>query len=299
MPAPSAPGAPASTLAPAVAPAPPSGLELPETPGAFGPLQGVALGQSRDEVAARAPGLLDGTQRTADGTTYSVEFNRDGSVRALLAHFNGDRTEALTLRWGPPKDGGEISAWFLPADASRVVLESSGWRIRIERYLPLSKLIIGDGGKLGGVVAEVLGMDRKTFEARFPRPILHRFPRDVVLEVQLPPTEMSRYSSDLDARFTPSGALVAVELHLKAAHSKEITAVLRAAHGEPKDLKLCARKVGPREIVVGIWQADPVLRYQKARPEVTLWSPHPGTLTARWSLVPTRSDHFTSMTPPG
>ena len=61
---------------------------------------------------------------------------------------------------------------------------------------------------------------------------------------------------DLDARFTPSGALVAVELQLDRVHSKEISAVLRAAHGEPQEMKLCARKGEPCEIAAGVWQAN-------------------------------------------
>lgn len=299
MPAPATPSAPASAPAAASAPAPPPGHDLPEKPGPFGPLQGLTLGLSRDEVAARAPGVLDDGQKTDARVSCRVQFDRNNRVELMLAYFDHDMTEELTRRWGEPRTEGEITAWLVPGDESRVVLESGGWRLRIERYLSFSKLIRGDGGKLGGVMADALEMDRKAFEARFPHLTVRQILRSTWLEVAFPPAETSSDSCELDAQFTSSGARRSIELHVPSQHSKEIRDVLRAVYGEPKQLTLCKRKGKPCEIADGVYQADPILRYRGASPEVTLWAGgYPGELTVRWSFVPTRSDHFTTMTAP-
>lgn len=272
-------------------------LDLPAQPGPFGLLAPFRLGQPAEEVKAASPGLLESGGQEQDGTVYEVEIE-DKRVAFMRISFDHDRTADLTARWGDPVKDGTRSAWLVPDAGLRVVLDSAEWAIRIVPYVPLARLLAGEGGKLKGSVADVLSMDRKAFEARFPAAEQRAVGKRVDLDVVLPPVEGTLRETELTATFSPSGALLAVELSVGTSASKAVAAVLETVHGAPRELPLCAAAKKPCVIAAGVYQADPVLRYGKSTFEITTWPHDWGILTVRWSRAPTRTDFFTTFTPP-
>ena len=291
------PPGPPPVAAPLPAPESKPALELPPKPGPFGRLSAVKLGQPRDEVVAQLPGILQPGGIYEPTIKYSVSF-RDGRVESMRVLFDDDPRALLVARWGEPVPDGSAVAWLAAEDGLRVVLDSSQQAVYIRPYIPLSKLLRNESGKLGGLVAEVLAMDRKVFEARFPSPTLRTIGRDVLLAVTFPPVEASERESEIEARFDPAGALRAVELDVQTGVEEVVRAALTAVHGPPKELPLCPPPKKPCLVVSGVWQADPVLRYGKGSPEITTWPHDWAHLTVRVSRQPTRTDHFTTLTPP-
>jgi hypothetical protein len=289
----SSPAGPAAPAAAAQTPA----LGLPARPGPFGALEKVKLGQTRADVAAVSQKLAEGRLDERD-TTYKVEFDRDRLTSMQITFLDRSPAAELEARWGAPKSAGTRFVWLAAEDELHVILDEAQRSVHIARYVPVMKLVRADGNKLAGLAADVLAMDRKAFEARFPEAKLEKSGTDVILEVTLPPIEGTLAKSTMEARFASSGTFVSLELTLRTLATAEVDTALRTVYGAPRELPLCPPAKKPCLIASGVYQSDPVLRYGKSGLEVTTWPHDFAQLTIRWSRAATRTDFFTTMTRP-
>lgn len=220
-------------------------------------------------------------------------------MRSMRAKCERDLAPELKARWGEASSEGSLLGWFLPEQGVQVLWESREWALMIMPLMPLVKLIGPNEGKLGGIVSEVLTMDRAAFLQRFPGAKEYKLAKDTTLEVHFAPVEMAMDESEIEARFRPSGELVAVELSLKLGAQKRVEAILQSLYGEPKDLGLCPASKKTCEIAEGVFQADPVMRYGNfAKLEVSTWAHDWAVFSIRWSRSKSAADSFSSLSPP-
>lgn len=288
---------PQGTAMPSSAPSAPPALDLPAQPGPFGLLAPFKLGQSADEVKATAPGLLvPGGEKQKD-IGYQVEV-AGGKIQAMRISFEHDPKAELVARWGAPVAEGADVAWLVPDRGMRVVLDVDDWELFVLPYMPLARLMEAEAGKLKGIVGDVLSMDRKAFETRYPDAKLRKLTREVALSVAFPPVEATRKDTELEATFSSAGALVAVELTVGAGAQRAVELVLLPVFGSGRELSLCPPAKKPCSLASGVYQADPVTRYGQSELEVTTWPHDFADLTIRWARSKTRTDWFTTLTPP-